>query len=752
MLDQNQINQFTTRAKAKGYSDAQIAAEIERKKKETQVQTVIPTSTPSPTPGMDISSTTFSQPKPVEKPSPAGFINNIFKSGWNTGKDIVKAGINVFNPDMEKNTIANLGRLGAGAVQLAVPGEQKQEKYAKAVGNFYDERYGISNLFKGDVGGFKKKVGKTIYEDPVGFALDASIILGGAGTVVKGVGTVSKSSKLAKAGSILTKAGETIDPLRAASKVVGKAGIGEKVTKAGEVIEKGGKKAGLRAIKAAPTTDIANFQDDIGRALDSFQATNKLYGSTEQILQKTKDLITGNQTNYNKLVRTGQKVPVADYVSLLKNKAAEMKVGNLSPEVDATADALMAKAKAIEKLAGKEKLVAIDSIVDAKGASFGGVNPTTMRDAAALNADKIAGGIGIEYLDNFAPGSAEIGKELQALRAFEDIVKKRAGKGEGSQLINVHKGGVVGASVGSIVGGGIPGMVAGYAVGEAVNSPRVLSVISQGTQKLGRGVQKLPGVAEKAGAVTKPAVISSRLTPNLEFAGGQPAFSETLPVAPSASPVVPGADTTGKLPFSPPPAQGATATGYTVQQHLQALSQATAAGDTQAVKQIKAQLAIEEKYQKEGGAKGKAIPASQAVPLSDYDAAISVMDEVDTELTNNPKVFDPILGRLGGINPYATQAQTTQAIVNRAAQVVGKALEGGVLRKEDEVKYRKQLPQITDTLAVAKAKAEKIRAMLVKNRQQKIDALVKAGYDPEMIDFSNGTEGVTFGESNPLEY
>ena len=77
----------------------------------------------------------------------------------------------------------------------------------------------------------------------------------------------------------------------------------------------------------------------------------------------------------------------------------------------------------MDDLAGKEGFAKVDSIVDAKGASFKKVNATTMRDAAAINANKIAGGLGIEYLDNFAQGSAVIGKELQVYRKFEEMLK-----------------------------------------------------------------------------------------------------------------------------------------------------------------------------------------------------------------------------------------------------------------------------------------------------------------------------------------
>ena len=300
---------------------------------------------------------------------------------------------------------------------------------------------------------------------PVGRVFKAGKV---AGKTLLGIGEKEVSKKVAK------KAGESL------------------VVKGGKAVEGVGKKLGLRAIKAAPTTDQANFMELTGQALEDFQATNKLYGSTGQILKKTDNLIKTNQNTYNDLVRTGQKVPVKDFVTMLKTKAKEMSKDELgktlSPEIKATANALKAKANFIAKQADKKGMVAVDKIVEAKGATFKNVTAATMRDAAALDADKLAGGIGIEYLDQFAPGSAKLGKYLQGLREFEDIVKKRAGKGEGSQLFNIHKAGFAGAAGGALLGGGIPGALLGVAAGEAANSPYVISKGAQALQKVGRGI------------------------------------------------------------------------------------------------------------------------------------------------------------------------------------------------------------------------------------------------------------------------
>lgn len=72
----------------------------------------------------------------------------------------------------------------------------------------------------------------------------------------------------------------------------------------------------------------------------------------------------------------------------------------------------------------------------------------------------------------------------------------------------------------------------------------------------------------------------------------------------------------------------------------------------------------------------------------------------------------PFLGGLRSLNPLDTEAKSLRAEIDRVKQVVGKALEGGVLRKEDEEKYARILPTIDDTDEVARRKIEAIRGDL----------------------------------------
>lgn len=144
---------------------------------------------------------------------------------------------------------------------------------------------------------------------------------------------------------------------------------------------------------------------------------------------------------------------------------------------------------------------------------------------------------------------------------------------------------------------------------------------------------------------------------------------------------------------------------------------------------------------------GKVVPATQAGGLGDFDSAISLMDEVGAILAKSSDKFGPVKGGLGAANPYNVEAQQIDADLRRAAQIVGKAMEGGVLRKEDEIKYRRMLPKLTDTAEVAQYKMEQVKAMLERNRAQRIQALKSAGYNPETDKITGGT-----AQANPIEF
>jgi hypothetical protein len=81
------------------------------------------------------------------------------------------------------------------------------------------------------------------------------------------------------------------------------------------------------------------------------------------------------------------------------------------------------------------------------------------------------------------------------------------------------------------------------------------------------------------------------------------------------------------------------------------------------------------------------------------------------------------------LSGWGIDAKKKQALIDRVKQVIGKALEGGVLRKEDELKYEKILPTIGDTTEVVKAKLQGLDTAVRGKRERSLESLGDAGYD-----------------------
>jgi hypothetical protein len=102
--------------------------------------------------------------------------------------------------------------------------------------------------------------------------------------------------------------------------------------------------------------------------------------------------------------------------------------------------------------------------------------------------------------------------------------------------------------------------------------------------------------------------------------------------------------------------------------------------------------------------------------ISDYESAIQNLDDLEGRITESG-VNQPLVGDLRRLNPFDTQAQDLNSVIRSVRQLVGRALEGGVLRREDEIKYEQMLPKIGDTDDVARAKIANVRNLLSTNLQ-----------------------------------
>jgi hypothetical protein len=125
---------------------------------------------------------------------------------------------------------------------------------------------------------------------------------------------------------------------------------------------------------------------------------------------------------------------------------------------------------------------------------------------------------------------------------------------------------------------------------------------------------------------------------------------------------------------------------------------------------------------------GKPLPSSDVLKLTEGDQMPGLMAGLESDIKENSDVMGPFVGRMGKLNPYDTKSQVFNSKMATAAQIVGKYMEGGVLRAEDVPKYRAMLPQITDTPEVAEAKRQQVQAMLERKKSGDVKGLIGAGY------------------------
>src|SRR5262245_8266694 len=103
---------------------------------------------------------------------------------------------------------------------------------------------------------------------------------------------------------------------------------------------------------------------------------------------------------------------------------------------------------------------------------------------------------------------------------------------------------------------------------------------------------------------------------------------------------------------------------------------------------------------------GKPLSEGAAKQIAQTDSTIESLTDLKTVLKQNEQYIGPIAG-LQALNPYS-EARKAQADIDRERQRVGKLLEGGVLRKEDEEKYKKILATLRDEPSTAIYKVDQL--------------------------------------------
>ena len=123
---------------------------------------------------------------------------------------------------------------------------------------------------------------------------------------------------------------------------------------------------------------------------------------------------------------------------------------------------------------------------------------------------------------------------------------------------------------------------------------------------------------------------------------------------------------------------------------------------------------------------GSPLNESAITNITETRSGIGSIRSLRETLGNNQDLEGPIVGLLAKV-PYAERARIMQAQIDVVRQRVGRALEHGVLRKEDEEKYKRILPTIEDTPRVAAGKADIVERELARDLQVYVETQKAAG-------------------------
>jgi hypothetical protein len=128
----------------------------------------------------------------------------------------------------------------------------------------------------------------------------------------------------------------------------------------------------------------------------------------------------------------------------------------------------------------------------------------------------------------------------------------------------------------------------------------------------------------------------------------------------------------------------------------------------------------------------RSVTSGDAGRIAEFDTSLDDVDVLERDLGTTgtgSRIGASLPNVVTEITGLGSDSKQRQAVIDRVKQVIGKALEGGVLRKEDEAKYEKILPTIGDPPEVAAQKIAGLRAALIDRRLRFIESLGDAGFD-----------------------
>lgn len=142
-----------------------------------------------------------------------------------------------------------------------------------------------------------------------------------------------------------------------------------------------------------------------------------------------------------------------------------------------------------------------------------------------------------------------------------------------------------------------------------------------------------------------------------------------------------------------------------------------------------------------GAGGGKLLPVTEIENIGNRQEGLSSLRKLRVNLDANKDTMGPIDSRalrmrsmVGDTSPDVIRFQKSQALYNDVRQAIGKAKEGGVLRKEDEIKYEKILGDPNLTYEGAVAILDELEGRYSEDYDRRVGNLSASGYDvPELF-------------------
>jgi len=636
----------------------------------------------------------------VSQPSARGFAGNVVSSGVRNAKDIVGGIANVFNPDMKKNTVANLGRLGVDAVKLA-GGNKEKDNRARMVAAFYKDRYGGID-----------KIGKTLYEDPVGAALDASVVLGGGGAALKGAGTLSKSSRLAKAGTMLADISKAIDPISQAGKVAGAA-----TAKIASGVAGGTSKRLMNSVfkETVPTTKsiLKKGSKTLGEeAMDrgiKGKDAESIYKKSVLKMEELEDELTGAITGSKRVIpisdvkKTVQ--PIIDKYSKSGNANAVKSINDRIAELEAYngENIPLATAQEIKRTLYEEA---------SKG--YGKLASEEMEGLKAI-ARGLKEGIASKVKTK---DINKVNKELSVYGRIKDSMVDKLTREQRNNVLSLTDVGLGGG--GLALGAGIPAM-------GLIAAKKILG--STGAKTFGANIlnkAKVPEVVSKSGGVMyqagkvadvmdppmSPEVSVGEQSGNTNPADNQYPDNHMNDSVPQGSKDVNNPDEmvdvtnneTGEVQTmtraEADKLTGGGGSGVTDEQIKQALDEAVMTGNTKQIALIKSYLETKGKL---GGKANKPLSGPISVNYNKAQTAIKSVDRIAQVLEGDP---DAILKKL---NPTNQAGRMLGADIASAIDVLGFFRTGAAITADQRKDYIYMFPSVLDDPATKREKLSRLK-------------------------------------------